>query len=55
MIIQRQFYEELEQVFVIFLSIIRKFYFSVKVAKENFFSDRHVGIRVYIRIVMIMV
>jgi hypothetical protein len=53
------FYEELEQVFDRFPKYhtkIRLGDFSVKLGTEDtVFSNRHLGIRVYIRIVMIMV
>ena len=51
------FYGELVEVFDIFISIIRKFYLEILMTKwrERIFSNRQLVMRVYIRIVMIMV
>jgi len=54
--IQRQFYEELKHVFDHFPKCHTKRLLGdvkAKVRRENF-SNTHVGIRVYMRIVMIM-
>ena len=50
------FYEELEQVLIFFLGIIRKSYKGILMQKwgERIFSNRQTGMRVYIRRVMIM-
>ena len=55
---QRPFYEELEQTsyhFPKYHMKIRLGDFNAKMTRERVFSNRHLGMRVYIRIVMIMV
>ena len=51
------FYEELEQVFIIFLITTSNFYYEILMQKlgERIFSNQQFEMRVYIRIVMIMV
>jgi hypothetical protein len=50
--------QELEQVFDHFLRYHRKILlgdFNVKVGRERIFSNQQLGMRVYVRVVMIMV
>jgi hypothetical protein len=55
--LEDRFYEGLEQVLIIFLRIIWKFYKEILMQKweDRIFSNWQMGMRAYIRIVMIIV